>query len=49
MAVVDDYVLPPDVTAAYNKAARSGQKKASRYITDGKWEGYVPPPMPKQP
>jgi ribonuclease Z len=49
MAVVDDYVLPPDVTPAYNKAPRSGQKKASEYITGGKWKGYTPPPMPKPP
>ncbi len=48
MAVVDEYVLPPDVTPAYNKAPRSGQKKASKYITDGKWKGYTPPPMPKK-
>jgi ribonuclease Z len=48
MAVVDEYVLPPDVTQAYNKAPRSGQKKASEYITNGKWKGYTPPPMPKK-
>jgi ribonuclease Z len=48
MAVVDDYVLPPDVTPAYIKAPRSGQKTASEYIMDGKWEGYTPPPMPKK-
>jgi ribonuclease Z len=47
MAVVDDYVLPPDVTPAYIKAPRSGQKKASEYITGGKWKDYTPPPMPK--
>ncbi len=48
MAVVDEYVLPPNVKPAYNKAPRSGQKKASDYITGGKWKGYVPPPMPKR-
>jgi len=48
MAVVDEYVLPPDVTQAYIKATRSGQKKASEYITGGKWKGYTPPPMPKR-
>ena len=48
MAVVDEYALPPDVTPAYVKAPRSGQKKASGYITGGKWEGYTPPPMPKR-
>ncbi len=29
MATVDDYVLPPNVKPAYNKAPRSGQKHAS--------------------
>jgi ribonuclease Z len=48
MAVVDDYVLPPNVKPAYNKAQRSGQKKASDYITGGKWKDYTPPPMPKK-
>jgi len=48
MAVVDEYVLPPDVTPSYVKAPRSGQKKASKYITDGKWKDYTPPPMPKK-
>ncbi|MCZ6566516.1 MAG: hypothetical protein O6852_10405, partial [Gammaproteobacteria bacterium] len=48
MAIVDEYVLPPNVTQAYVDAPRSGQKKASAYITDGKWKGYTPPPMPKK-
>jgi hypothetical protein len=48
MAVVDEYVLPPDVTKAYVSAPRSGQKTASDYITSGKWKGYTPPPMPKK-
>ena len=48
MATVDEYVLPPTVSKAYDAATRSGQKKASKYITDGKWKGYTPPPMPKK-
>ncbi len=48
MAVVDEYVLPPNVSRAYVDAQRSGQKKASKYITDGKWKDYTPPPMPKR-
>jgi ribonuclease Z len=48
MAIVDEYVLPPDVTSAYKKAKRSDDKKPSKYIEDGKWEGYTPPPMPKK-
>ncbi len=48
MAVVDEYVLPPDVTQAYKDADRSDEKKTSEYITSGKWEGYTPPPMPEK-
>ncbi len=48
MAVVDEYVLPPDVTEAYKKAPRSAEKKTSEYITSGKWKDYTPPPMPKK-
>jgi ribonuclease Z len=48
MASVDEYALPPNVTPAYIKAARSGQKHTSKYIMDGKWKGYTPPPMPKR-
>jgi ribonuclease Z len=47
MAVVDEYVLPPDVTEAYKKAPRSEQKSPSKFIADGKWKDYTPPPMPK--
>ena len=35
MAIVDEYVLPPNITPACIKAPRAGQKKASEYITDG--------------
>jgi len=48
MATVDEYVLPPNVSKAYVDAPRSGQKKASKFIMDGKWKGYTPPPMPKK-
>jgi ribonuclease Z len=47
MAVVDDYVLPPNVTKNYITAPRSGQKHTSKFIQGGKWKGYTPPPMPK--
>ena len=47
MATVDDYALPPNVTQAYVKAPRSGQKEPSKYLLDGKWKEYTPPPMPK--
>jgi ribonuclease Z len=49
MAVVDEYVLPPDVTKAYIDAPRTAKKEVSEYITSGKWKGYTPPPMPKKP
>ncbi len=48
MAIVDEYVLPPDVTQAYIAAPRTEEKEASEYILSGKWEGYTPPPMPER-
>jgi len=48
MAVVDEYVLPPDVTQAYKDADRSDKKKTSKHIQSGKWKGYTPPAMPKK-
>jgi len=48
METVDDYVLPPDVTEAYKKAPRSGEKHPSEYIAGGKWKEYTPPPMPEK-
>ncbi len=48
MAVVDEYVLPPDVTQAYVAATRSGQKKSSDFVMSGKWKDYTPPPMPER-
>jgi len=49
MAVVDEYVLPPDVTPAYVKAPRTDTKVPSAAIESGKWGGYTPPPMPQRP
>ncbi len=48
MAVVDEYVLPPDVTKGYKDADRTDKKETSAFITSGKWKGYTPPPMPKR-
>ena len=48
MAAVDEYVTPPPVPQAYKEAKRSAKKVASKYIEDGKWKGYTPPPMPKK-
>ena len=48
MAVVDEYVLPPDVTPAYKTAPRTDEKSPSAKVEAGKWKGYTPPPMPKK-
>lgn len=48
MAVVDEYVLPPDVTQRYKDAPRTDQKHPSKATMKGKWKGYTPPPMPKK-
>lgn len=48
MAIVDEYVLPPDVTMAYKKAPRTDKKQVSAKVAAGKWKGYTPPPMPKK-
>ena len=48
MASVDEYALPPDVTAGYKKAPRTDEKHPSKQILSGKWKGYTPPPMPKE-
>ncbi len=48
MAVVDEYVLPPDVTQGYKDASRSARKETSEFILSGKWKGYTPPPMPEK-
>jgi len=48
MAVVDEYVLPSDVTKAYIAAPRTNKKETSEFIQSGKWKGYTPPPMPKR-
>ena len=48
MASVDEYVLPPNVTDAYKGAPRTDQKSPGEFINSGKWEGYTPPPMPKE-
>ena len=48
MAIVDEYVLPPNVTKGYKDAPRSNKKSPSKEILNGKWKGYTPPPMPKK-
>ena len=46
-AVFPDRVTPPSTTEAYQKASRSGLAKMSKYIMDGVWKGFIPPPLPK--
>ena len=47
-AVFPDRVTPPPTTKAYKTATRSGEAKMSKYIMDGVWKGFVPPPLPKK-
>jgi ribonuclease Z len=46
MASFPDRVTPPSTTEAYKSASRSGEAKMSKYIMDGVWEGFTPPPLP---
>jgi len=39
-------VQAPPTTKGYAEAKRSGQASYSKFIDDGKWEGYTPPPLP---
>ena len=45
-AVFADRVTPPSTTQAYKKAPRSGEAKMSKYIMNGVWKGFTPPPLP---
>jgi ribonuclease Z len=47
-AVIPDRVTPPSTTQGYQDAKRSGIAKMSKYIMDGVWEGFTPPPLPKE-
>ena len=46
MATFPDRVTPPSTTEAYKTAPRSGEAKTSRFVMDGVWDGFVPPPLP---
>jgi ribonuclease Z len=48
MASFPDRVTPPSTTKAYKSARRSGEAKMSRYVMDGVWEGFTPPPLPEK-
>lgn len=47
-AVFPDRVMPPPTTDAYKKAPRSGEAVMSKYIMDGVWKGFTPPPLPEE-
>ena len=51
-AIVDENVAPTGTTEAYRTAEREPPSVAagwiSKEINAGKWQGYTPPPMPKQ-
>lgn len=47
-AVFPDRVTPPSTTQGYQTASRSGEAKMSKYIMDGVWDGFKPPPLPKE-
>lgn len=47
-AVFGDRVTPPPTTDAYKNATRSGEATMSKYVMDGVWKGFTPPPLPKE-
>ena len=47
-AVFPDRVTPPPTTEGYKKAPRSGIAEISKYIMDGVWRGFEPPPLPEK-
>ena len=51
-AVVTEDVAPTGTTQAYRQAEREPPEVAAKWISEdinaGKWEGYTPPPLPKQ-
>ena len=48
LAIVDGNVNPPGASTEYMEAKRTGKAKTSKFIEEGKWKGYTPPPMPKK-
>jgi len=47
-AVAPNRVTPPSVTEANKKAPRSGIAKMSKFVMDGVWKGFTPPPLPEK-
>ena len=46
--VSSERVQAPPTTRGYKEAKRSGQASYSKFINDGKWKGYKPPPLPER-
>jgi ribonuclease Z len=51
-AITDEVVMLSGTTLAYNQARREPPSVAEKWISEdinaGKWEGYTPPPLPKE-
>ena len=47
-AVFGDRVTPPPTTMAYKKAPRSGEATSFKFVMDGVWAGFTPPPLPEE-
>ncbi len=48
LAIVDTNVNPPGAGTEYEEAKRTGKATTSKFIEEGKWKGYEPPPMPEK-
>jgi len=48
MASFPDRVTPPSTTDAYKNAKRSSEATMSKYVMDGVWKGFTPPPLPEK-
>jgi ribonuclease Z len=46
--VSSERVQAPPTTEAYMKAERSGEARYSEFTNNGKWEEYIPPPLPER-
>jgi ribonuclease Z len=46
-AVFPDRVKPSSTSQAYKDAPRSGEATMSKFVMDGVWDGFVPPPLPE--
>ena len=47
MAIVDENAWPTGASEAYRKAPRKEKAEISEFIKNGRWKGYIPPPIPE--